>query len=355
MPANRPANPTPPLLVVRNLSVSVPAQGRPLPLVENVSFTVDAHQIVGLVGESGSGKSVTAMALMGLLDTPGVCITGSALFKGQELIGMPARQLRRLRGREIAMIFQDPMTAFTPVYTIGWQIEEQIRAHERVTRKQAQARAIALLAEMGMPDPAQMAQRYPHQLSGGLRQRAMIAMALSCNPALLIADEPTTALDVTVQAQILELIRGLRSRYGSSVLFITHDMGVVAETCDSTLVLYSGRIAETGPTAALFAHPAHPYTAALLASIPPIDGPRPAHLPTIAGAPPTPQQRPTGCAFAPRCQFAHTACTTSPPPLVSNAPHQLAACVLPTEGSPLPPRQSTQTILPTPGPEAHSP
>ncbi|MFT9398446.1 ABC transporter ATP-binding protein [Acetobacter sp.] len=339
MPVNHPApalDPTP-LLEVRNFSVSVQSRGTRLPLVENVSFTIGAQDIVGLVGESGSGKSVTAMALMGLIDSPGVSITGSARFKGQELVGLPDRQMRRLRGREIAMIFQDPMTAFTPVYTVGWQIDEQIRAHERLSRKQARVRTVELLSEMGVPDPARMADRYPHQLSGGLRQRAMIAMALSCNPSLLIADEPTTALDVTVQAQILDLIRGLRSRYGSSVLFITHDMGVVAETCDATLVLYSGRIAETGRTEALFAQPSHPYTAALLASIPPLDGVRPARLPAIAGAPPAPQDRPPGCAFGPRCAFVHAACQTNPPPpLINTGLHHQAACLLPAEGYALP-------------------
>jgi len=328
-----------PLLAVRNLCVSFPSGGRMIPIVENVSFTLAERDILGLVGESGSGKSVTAMALMGLIDSPGVQITGSALFRGQELVGLPQKQLRRLRGRQIAMIFQDPMTAFTPVYTIGWQIDEQIRAHERLSRKQARARTVDLLAEMGVPDPARTADRYPHQLSGGLRQRAMIAMALSCNPALLIADEPTTALDVTVQAQILDLIRGLRTAYGSSVLLITHDMGVVAETCDTTLVLYSGRVAETGPTQALFAQPGHPYTAALLASIPPLDGPRPERLPAIAGAPPVPLERPAGCAFSPRCHYVHEACLPAPPPpLVPVGPHQSAACVLSTEGTPLPPR-----------------
>lgn len=362
MPAETAPPMTAPLLDVRDLCVSFPSRGRMIPIVEHVSFTLGERDILGLVGESGSGKSVTAMAVMGLIDSPGVQITGSALFRGQELVGLPQKQLRRLRGREIAMIFQDPMTAFTPVYTIGWQIDEQIRAHERLSRKQARARTVELLAEMGVPDPARTADRYPHQLSGGLRQRAMIAMALSCNPSLLIADEPTTALDVTVQAQILDLIRSLRSTYGSSVLLITHDMGVVAETCDTTLVLYSGRVAETGPTDALFAHPGHPYTAALLASIPPLDGPRPHRLPAIAGAPPAPLERPAGCAFAPRCTYVHGTCLPAPPPPLvptgyhpltaqpdeatahtsaagtSTPPVQFAACVLPAEGTPLPPR-----------------
>ncbi|WP_077930432.1 ABC transporter ATP-binding protein [Acetobacter persici] len=352
MPVKAPLPIPTPLLEVRDLCVSFPSRGRMIPIVENVSFTLGERDILGLVGESGSGKSVTAMALMGLIDSPGVQITGSALFRGQDLVGLPQKALRRLRGREIAMIFQDPMTAFTPVYTIGWQIDEQIRAHERLSRRQARARTVELLADMGVPDPARTADRYPHQLSGGLRQRAMIAMALSCNPSLLIADEPTTALDVTVQAQILDLIRSLRSTYGSSVLLITHDMGVVAETCDKTLVLYSGRVAESGPTEALFAHPGHPYTAALLASIPPLDGPRPHRLPAIAGAPPAPLERPAGCAFGPRCTFVHDTCLNTPPPLVptgtagsphqmhgtNDQPRQLTACVLPAEGTPLPPR-----------------
>ncbi|MBO1326719.1 ABC transporter ATP-binding protein [Acetobacter sp. TBRC 12305] len=334
MPSNAPA----PLLDVRELSVSFRSRGRMIPVVERVSFTLHEGEILGLVGESGSGKSVTAMALMGLIDTPGVQISGSVLFQGHELVGMGQRQLRRLRGSRIAMIFQDPMTAFTPVYTVGWQIDEQILAHERVSRKQARARTITLLGDMGVPDPARTADSYPHQLSGGMRQRAMIAMALSCNPALLIADEPTTALDVTVQAQILDLMRNLRTTYGSAVLLITHDMGVVAETCDNTFVLYSGRMAETGPTSAVFARPGHPYTAALLASIPPMDGPRPHRLPAIAGLPPAPLERPAGCAFAPRCSYAHAACLPAPPPaLVRVGTAHQAACVLPLEGTPLTP------------------
>ncbi|AQU86329.1 ABC transporter ATP-binding protein [Komagataeibacter nataicola] len=340
-----PADPVP-LLDVRDLCVSVPANGSMIRLVENVSFCVNEAEIVGLVGESGSGKSVTAMALMGLIDSPGVQVSGSARFRGQELVGMAPRALRNLRGGDIAMIFQDPMTAFTPVYTIGWQIDEQIRAHERLSRRAARARTVQLLAEMGVPDPARTAQRYPHQLSGGLRQRAMIAMALSCNPTLLIADEPTTALDVTVQAQILDLLRGLRHSHGSSVLLITHDMGVVAQTCSRTLVLYSGRMAESGPTATLFARPAHPYTAALLDSIPPLYGTRPHRLPAIAGVPPTPQERPAGCAFGPRCAYVHATCLPAPPPLASIGAGQQAACVLPTEGKPLPPRATAQAMQP---------
>lgn len=326
-----------PLLDVRDLCISFTSRGRNIPIVENISFSMAGREILGLVGESGSGKSVTAMALMGLIDAPGVTITGSVRFKGQEILGLPARQFRALRGREIAMIFQDPMTAFTPVYTIGWQIDEQLRVHNSLSRKQARTRTIELLAEMGVPDPANTANRYPHQLSGGLRQRAMIAMALSCNPSLLIADEPTTALDVTVQAQILDLMRKLRATHGSSILLITHDMGVVAETCDRTLVLYSGRVAEEGTTQDLFAHPQHPYTAALLASIPPMSGPRLERLPAIPGGPPQPAERPVGCAFAPRCTYTHATCLPAPPPpLHVVGPDHRVACVLPTEGTPLP-------------------
>ena len=333
-----------PLLEVQNLCVSFATRGQMIPIVENISFSIGEQEILGLVGESGSGKSVTAMALMGLIDAPGVRITGMARFKGQDLLAMSGKQLRTLRGQEIAMIFQDPMTAFTPVYTIGWQIDEQLRVHQKLSRKQARARTVELLGEMGVPDPLNTANRYPHQLSGGLRQRAMIAMALSCNPSLLIADEPTTALDVTVQAQILELMRNLRKTYGSSVLLITHDMGVVAETCDKTLVLYSGRVAETGTTQALFAHPQHPYTAALLASIPPISGPRPERLPAIPGSPPQPLERPAGCAFAPRCTYSHATCLPAPPPAFHaiNSHHKVA-CLLPMEGTPLPPRFSANT------------
>lgn len=333
-----------PLLEVQNLCVNFATRGQMIPIVENISFSIGAQEILGLVGESGSGKSVTAMALMGLIDAPGVRITGMARFKGQDLLAMSGKQLRTLRGQEIAMIFQDPMTAFTPVYTIGWQIDEQLRVHQKLSRKQARARTVELLGEMGVPDPLNTANRYPHQLSGGLRQRAMIAMALSCNPSLLIADEPTTALDVTVQAQILELMRNLRKTYGSSVLLITHDMGVVAETCDKTLVLYSGRVAETGTTQALFAHPQHPYTAALLASIPPMSGPRPERLPAIPGSPPQPLERPAGCAFAPRCTYSHATCLPAPPPAFHaiNSHHKVA-CLLPMEGTPLPPRFSANT------------
>lgn len=326
-----------PLLEVRDLTITLPAgRGKTVRIIENISFALGAREIMGMVGESGSGKSMTALAIMGLIDAPGASITGSARFRGRELIGLGRREMRALRGAEIAMIFQDPMTALTPVYTIGWQIDEQLRAHKRLSRAGARARTVELLGDMGVPDPERAADRYPHQLSGGLRQRAMIAMALSCNPSLLIADEPTTALDVTVQAQILDLLRRLRSDFGSSILLITHDMGVVAETCDRTMVLYAGNVAERGPTGALFTRPGHPYTAGLLDSIPPLHGERPTRLPSILGAPPNPAQRPDGCPFLPRCSHGHDSCETRP--ALVTVGEQDVACVLPLEGRPLPPR-----------------
>ena len=322
-------SPNTPLLDVHNLCVYLTSGTKTTLIVDHVSFTLTTHETLGLVGESGSGKSMTALALMRLIDAPNLHISGSIFFKGRDLLTLSEKDLRRLRGKEIAMIFQDPMTAFTPVYTIGWQIDEQIRAHENLTRKQARARSLELLADMGVPDPARTADRYPHQLSGGLKQRAMIAMALSCRPSLLIADEPTTALDVTIQAQILELMVKLRDIYGTSIVFITHDMGVVAETCDTTLVLYSGRVAEYSTTATLFTAPQHPYSQALLNSIPPMHGPRPPRLPAISGMPPTPFTRPAGCAFAPRCPHAQNACNLIPPPLTAIAPQHNLACLRP--------------------------
>jgi len=318
-----------PILEVEELTIAVPRAGggRTL-IVDRLSFSLAAQEILGIVGESGSGKSLSALAIMGLVDIDGAIISGRVRYRGQDLLGLRPRAWRALRGKEIAMVFQDPMSALTPVYTIGWQIDEQIRAHERVSRAGARARTLELLAAMGVADPKRVAERYPHQLSGGLRQRAMIAMALSCNPSLLIADEPTTALDVTVQAQILDLLRSLRRDFGSSVLLITHDMGVVAETCDRTLVLYSGHVAETGPTEAIFDRPGHPYTCALLDSIPPLHGPRPERLPSIAGAPPSPASRPSGCPFRTRCAYAQPVCAEPPPVVVRG--EQRITCVFAT-------------------------
>ncbi len=319
-----------PLLQVENLSVSFRTERGLLKAVENLSFSLAPGEILSVVGESGSGKSLTSLAVMGLIDDPNAVLSGSIRYKGRELMGLPKRQLRDVRGDEIAMIFQDPMSAMTPVYTIGWQIAEQVRAHSKLTRRQARTRAVDLLGEMGMPNPSLQVDRFPHQLSGGMRQRAMIAMALSCNPSLLIADEPTTALDVTVQAQILRLIEQLRRDHGSSIIFITHDMGVVAEVADRVMVMYAGKVVERGPKPDLFAAPGHPYTVGLLDSIPPMAGPKPRRLPAIPGAPPSIAGRPQGCPFGPRCRHVHDTCRIDPP--LFRRGRQDVSCYLVPEG-----------------------
>ena len=300
------------ILEVRDLRVSFQTERGLVRAIDGVSFDVGEGEVLGIVGESGSGKTVTVLAVMGLITDPNAVIQGSIRYRGRELVGLPGREMRKLRGNEIAMIFQDPMTALTPVYKIGWQIAEQILAHQKLTRRQAMDRAIDLLTEVGIPKPEEAIHRYPHQLSGGMRQRAVIAMALSCEPALLVADEPTTALDVTVQAQILDLLRRLQAKHGSSIIFITHDLGVMAEIADRIMVMYAGRIAERAVSTAIFAEPRHPYTRALLDSIPPLDGPRPHRLRAIPGSPPSLLTLPTGCAFAPRCPQRMPACDKRP-------------------------------------------
>ncbi len=313
------------ILQVRDLHVSFRTEQGMVRAIDGVSFDVREGEVLGIAGESGSGKTVTLLAVMGLITDPNAVITGSIKYRGRELVGLKPRDMRQLRGREIAMIFQDPMTALTPVYTIGWQIAEQILAHQKVTKKQAWARAIDLLAEVNIPKPEEAVHRYPHQLSGGMRQRAVIAMALTCNPALLVADEPTTALDVTVQAQILDLLRKLQKTHGSSIIFITHDLGVMAELTDRIMVMYAGRIVERASRDQIFASPQHPYTQALLASIPPLEGVRPHRLRTIAGAPPSLLNLPKGCAFGPRCGHRFAACENKP--VLGDAP-RAAACFL---------------------------
>ncbi|MDE2274673.1 MAG: ABC transporter ATP-binding protein, partial [Burkholderiales bacterium] len=309
-PGPRPA--PPPLLDVRDLRVSFRTEAGLVRAVDGVSFALERGEVLGVVGESGSGKSVSLMAILGLLGSSHVLVEGSVRFQGRELIGLPPSELRHVRGREIAMVFQDPMTALTPVHTIGAQVVEQLRAHTGLGRAAARARAIELLAAVGLPQPAAVYARFPHQLSGGMRQRAVIAMALSCNPAVLIADEPTTALDVTVQAQILALIDRLRHDFGSAVVLITHDMGVVAELADRVLVMYAGRVVERGSAADLFDEAWHPYTWGLLGSIPPLAGPRPRRLPSIGGLPPSLAALPPGCAFAPRCAVSSSRCAQRP-------------------------------------------
>ena len=300
------------MLKVSDLCVSFRTEQGIVRAVEHMSFEVAEGEILGVVGESGSGKTVSLLAVMGLITDPNAIITGSIQYRGRELVGLPSKEMRKLRGREIAMIFQDPMTALTPVYTIGWQIAEQILAHEKISKAAAWQRVIDLLAEVNIPNPADAVHRYPHQLSGGMRQRVVIAMALSCNPALLVADEPTTALDVTVQAQILDLIAKLRRNHGSAIVFITHDMGVMAEIADRMMVMYAGRVVERGSKQELFLSPRHPYTQALLDSIPPLSGIRPKRLRSIPGSPPNLLNRPSGCAFAPRCPQRFEPCSGDP-------------------------------------------
>jgi peptide/nickel transport system ATP-binding protein len=326
-PTNTPSAST--LLDVRGLSVSFRTELGLVRAVDNVSFSVKEREILGVVGESGSGKTVSLMSIMGLINDPNAVIEGSILYKGRELQSLSKRALRSLRGREIAMIFQDPMTALTPVYTIGWQICEQLRAHNRMSSRAARQRAIELLDAVGIANPNSTVDRFPHQLSGGMRQRAFIAMALSCNPSLLIADEPTTALDVTVQAQILELIQRLRRDFGSSIIFITHDLGVVAEIADQVMVMYAGRIVERGTTRDLFTKPWHPYTWGLHDSIPPMDGARPHRLPSIPGSPPSLLRLPQGCSFAPRCRYRFAPCGQRPE--LAGADGHEAACFIPQE------------------------
>ncbi|RUX10079.1 ABC transporter ATP-binding protein [Mesorhizobium sp. M8A.F.Ca.ET.059.01.1.1] len=312
------------ILSVRDLRVSFRTDDGLVRAIDGVSFDLAESEILGVVGESGSGKTVSLLAVMGLITDPNAIIEGSIRYKGRELVGLPPRELRRLRGNEIAMIFQDPMTALTPVYTIGWQIAEQIRAHRNISKARAMERVEELLAGVNFPNPHEAMSRYPHQLSGGMRQRAVIAMALSCNPALLVADEPTTALDVTVQAGILDLVRKLRSTHKSAVVFITHDMGVVSELADRVMVMYAGRIVERGSRTELFSDPRHPYTRALLGSIPPLTGAKPRRLPAIPGSPPSLLRLPQGCAFGPRCPVRYEPCLTDKPDL--GAATHAAAC-----------------------------
>jgi peptide/nickel transport system ATP-binding protein len=275
-----------PLLDVRDLSVSFRTENGLVRAVDRLSLSISVGEVVGIVGESGSGKTVSMMAVMRLIRDPNAVVEGKVLLRGQDLMKLSQREMRDVRGGEIAMIFQDPMTALTPVYTVGWQIAEQLRAHERLSRRQARGRTIELLAEVGISNPARRIDDYPHEFSGGMRQRVMIAMALSCNPSLLIADEPTTALDVTIQAQILELMKRLQRDYGSSILLITHDMGVVSDLAERVTVMYAGSVVEEGPKAAVFHDPQHPYTWGLIGSIPRVGRPRVRRLAAIPGAPP---------------------------------------------------------------------
>jgi oligopeptide/dipeptide ABC transporter ATP-binding protein len=310
------------LLSVRDLAVAF----GPTRVLEDMSFDIAEGEVLGVVGESGSGKSMTALAIMGLLPEGGRIATGRIAFEGREITALPEREMQRLRGARIAMIFQEPMASLNPVLTIGEQIAEVLRRHRGLNRRAAHAEAVALLKLVEIAAADRRVDEYPHQLSGGMRQRAMIAIALACRPRLLIADEPTTALDATVQAGILDLLRGLRHEFGMAVLLITHDLGVVADICERVIVMYAGRIAETGSAAGVFQRPRHPYARALLAAIPRLEGPIGA-LPAIGGVVPAPADFPPGCRFAPRCAHALPACEAAPPPLRDLGEGSAAACL----------------------------
>ncbi|HZV52873.1 MAG TPA: ABC transporter ATP-binding protein [Candidatus Dormibacteraeota bacterium] len=303
-----------PLLEVRDLEVHFLTPGGTVQAVRGVTFHIDQGESVALVGESGSGKSVTAQAIMGLVELPGHVVAGEVIWKGRPLSAAGRGEVARIRGRELAIVFQDPMTSLNPLLTIGVQITEVLRRHLRLGRRQAAQRALELLDLVGVSSPRQRLRQRPHELSGGMRQRVLIAIALACEPDLLIADEPTTALDVTIQAQILELLRDLRERLGLSLLLITHDLGVVAGTCDRILVMYAGRLAEAGTADEVFARPAHPYTVGLLRSTPRVDVVHP-RLIAIEGSPPDLSAPPPGCAFHPRCPVATARCRREPPVL----------------------------------------
>ncbi len=318
------------LLAVDNLHVNFASRDGDVNAVRGVSFDLAPGEVLGIVGESGSGKSQTVLSLMGLLAENGSA-TGSVKLEGRELLGLKPKQLNEVRGNDVSMIFQDPMTCLNPYMTIAKQMTEVLKLHRGMGKAEALKRAIEVLDAVHIPDAANRIKQYPHEFSGGMRQRVMIAMALLCEPKLLIADEPTTALDVTVQAQILTLLKELRDDFGTAVIFITHDLGVVAGTCDRVLVMYAGRVIERAPVDPLFSDPCHPYTHGLLASLPKADG-HDDKLIAIPGNPPQPGSLPPGCEFAPRCRWAFDRCLQSAPALTNRAPHHDAACFLSKPG-----------------------
>ena len=318
--------PTPPLLEVKNLVVEFPSRRGTLRALDDISFAIAPGEILGVVGESGAGKSLTGAAIIGLLEPPGRVAGGQILLGGQRIDHLDHAQMRHIRGRRIGAIFQDPLTSLNPLYTVGQQLIETILAHLPVSAAQARQRAIDLLGDTGIPAPAQRIDHYPHQFSGGMRQRVVIALALAAEPQLIVADEPTTALDVSIQAQIIQLLKSVCHARGAAVMLITHDMGVIAETCDRVAVLYAGRIAEIGPVHVVINHPAHPYTVGLMAAIPDMAQDR-ERLNQIDGAMPRLNAIPPGCAFHPRCPRAFDRCTAQRPDLLSAGATQ-AACWL---------------------------
>jgi oligopeptide/dipeptide ABC transporter ATP-binding protein len=315
------------LLEVSDLTVSFPTADGVVQAVRGVSFGIDAGRTLGVVGESGSGKSVAALSLLGL--SRGATVSGSAIFEDTDLLSMAEPELRAVRGARIAMVFQDPLSSLHPLYKVGWQIAEALRAHTDTSRRAAHERAIELLGMVGIPQPRRRVDDYPHQFSGGMRQRVMIAMALSLNPRLIIADEPTTALDATVQAQILDLLMNLQTELGTALIIITHDLGVVAQMADEVLVMYAGRVVETADRRAAYYRTHHPYTLGLLASVPSTVGS--GRLRPVPGQPPSPILLPSGCAFHPRCQYAMPRCPADEPDLltVGGDPGHRSACWLP--------------------------
>jgi oligopeptide/dipeptide ABC transporter ATP-binding protein len=331
-----PAFPTEVALEVEDLQVQFPTQRGMVKAVDGLSFKLHRGEILGVVGESGSGKSVTALSIMRLLRHPGRITGGRILFKGRDLLKASESAMRRVRGAEIAMVFQDPMTSLNPVIRTGWQVGEPLWLHQGLTRAKARAESIRLLAGVDIPDSRKRAEQYPHEFSGGMRQRAMIAMGLSVNPTVLIADEPTTALDVTIQAQILDLLRGVNRTFGTAIVLITHNFGVVAGMCDRVVVMYAGRVVEEGTTIDVFATPKHPYTWALLRSLPRLDKGNRVPLKAIDGSPPDLANLPGGCKFHPRCQFRIDKCLTSEPLLETIRGSQRARCWVTQAGQDLP-------------------
>ncbi len=317
-----------PVLEVKNLETTFHTNAGPVRAVNNVSYKIERGQTLGIVGESGCGKSVTSYSLMRLIEKPGKITNGQVLLNGRDLLKLQENDMEEVRGGEMAMIFQEPMTALNPVLTIGYQMDEQIMKHKKCSPKESKERAIEMLRLVGIPSPEERYESYPHQLSGGMRQRAMIAMALSCDPTFLIADEPTTALDVTIQAQILELIQNLQEKFNMTVQFITHDLGVISEISDKVMVMYGGQTCEQADTQELFLNPRHPYTAALISSRPKF-GERVRRLATIEGSVPAPYELPKGCPFVNRCTRAKADCTHHKPPLNEIKPGHTVACFNP--------------------------
>ena len=316
------------ILEVKNLRTSFFTHLGEVEAVRGSSFSMNEGDILGIVGESGSGKSVTALSIINLIDEPGRIIDGSIIFDGKELTKLHRKEMSDIRGNDIAMIFQDPMTSLNPVFSIENQMVEVIRRHTDMTRAQAKKHAVEMLELVGIPQPEERISSYPFEYSGGMRQRVLIAIALACKPDILIADEPTTALDVTIQAQVLELMNGLQQETGMAIIFITHDLGVIAEICDDVVVMYAGKVAETAPVKELFKNPKHPYTKGLLLSIPRLESQRKTKLSTIEGIVPSLDKLPRGCRFHNRCPYAHAPCETRPPDIKSVGNNHFASCYL---------------------------